>query len=119
MANNNLLPDTKKIGFLNKIKQIFRSIFYKESKSIQDTEKTIKPVNDDISQSSFIESLKEKTDIKNGCEKDALESIVEIIEENPQKIDNLTVEELEDINDYYNEKIHEVDKEINKIKKTN
>lgn len=119
MVNNNLLPAKKKNGFLNKIKQIFRSIIYKESKSVQQDETTIEQTNNENIQPSFIENLKEETDIETVSAKEALQSTIEAIEENPQILDNLNVEELEEINNYYIDKIAETDKKINKLKKTN
>ncbi len=105
------------INLFSKIKLFFKSLFYKETKKVEEPEKIINETNQN--KTSFIENLVNQTDIDNACEKDALEYIVEEIENNPASLDNLSTEKLEDINNYYDKKIQEVDKELCKLKNNN
>ena len=116
MANNNLLPTVKRNGLLNKIKIFFRSIFYKQPKTIQEPEESVKQI-DSNSKSSFKEELKVEIDTEATAKKRELEYIVEKIEENPKLLNKLSIEQLENVDEYYTEELQKVDKEINKLKK--
>lgn len=116
MSYNDLLPDKKQKGLLNKIKNIFRSIFYRKNSLNPSIDHNLEKTSNEGSQVSFMEELKEKTDVKNAEERETLSYIVDKIEENPQLLEKLTTEQLENVNSYYTEKIEEVDKEIGKLK---
>lgn len=117
MENKNLLPSIKKDGFLNKIKMIFKSMFYKQPKLIQDSEETIEQINEDSIDLGFKESLKVERDNEKASREKALELIVEKIEKNPQQLNELTIEQLEDVNEFYAQKIQKVNQEIDNLKK--
>lgn len=117
MENNNLLPAKKQNGFLSKIKIFFKSIIGKKSEKEQYYDENVEQNNADIMESKFLDSLKENTDIESASKKETIEYIVDTIEKNPQTLSNLTTEQLEDVNEYYTEKIEKVDEEITKLKK--
>lgn len=119
MDNKNLLPSVRKDGFFNKIKILFKSIFYKQPKLMKDSEKNIEPIKENGNVLSFNEKLKVKIDNEKLSKERELRSVVEKIEENPEHLKELTIEQLEDINEYYIEKIKEVDQEIDRLKKFN
>lgn len=114
---NNLLPDTKKGGFFNRLKLFFISITFKRDKLIQEHDDIANRENVENKGSSFMDNLKANTDVEKTCEEETLGFIVKKVEENPQVLDNLTIEQLENVNEYYNEKIQEVNNEINKIRR--
>ena len=114
---NNLLPDKKKDGILSRLKNFFKSIFYKQSKEVDYIDNTV--LETKSSEENFMKDLKEKTDMDNAYEKETIEYLVVETEKNPEKLNNLDVEQLEKISEYYDQKIENVDKEIEKVKKTN
>lgn len=101
----------------HRVKLFLKSLFYKKNKIVQELEKVPNETNQN--KTSFIEDLAKQTDIDKACEKEALEYIVEEIENNPEALDNISIEKLEDINEYYDKKIEEVDKELYMLKKNN
>ena len=111
---NNNLPIENKNTFLNKIKEFFISIFRKKIK-----EKTVgyETENETNKTPSFIMDLQGKAKAENVNEKDVLDFTVEIIEKQPEVLNDFTIEKLEEIKDYYDEQISRVDKEIEKIRK--
>ena len=114
MENNNLLPTNKANGFLNKIKMFFKSIFNKSVELVETTDKKVEQINNK-SQNNFLQNLKQDTDIDNL----PVEEIVKNIEENPEILNTLTIEQLENVNEYYAKQIEKVEQEINRLKKHN
>ena len=114
MVNNDLLPVKKENSFFGKIKTLFNSIFRKRT-TPSDEQNTIEIDNSD-NKSRFIEDLKEKTNIDDSINKQALEYMVSYIEIYPELLNNFNIEDLEKINEYYDKKIEKIDKEINKLK---
>ena len=115
MENSNL-PVKNHRGFFSKITQAIKSLFFKRDKSHKDTQSNTNQSSKDNIYETFIESLQEKSDIEAAYKKDTLKYIVETVEQDASTLENLTVEQLEDVNDYYTEQIEEVDKQIRKTK---
>lgn len=116
MENNNLLPVESKKSVFNKIKNIFNSIFNKKPKIDQVNKEMEKLEEKSSKKVSFMESLKENTDIESASDKDTIEYIVKKVEENPDLLDNLTIKNLEKVRDYYADKIKDVERAIISLK---
>lgn len=115
MVNNNLLPSEKPKGVWSKIRFAFYSIFNKSSKEKHLFEETNKKISDTSSNFNFLESLKNETESENLGKEETLEYIVDSVEKDPQVLDKLPIEQLEDINKYYDEKLLSVKREISKL----
>lgn len=114
MENKNL-PVTKHEGLFGKITLMFKKLFFKKGK-VNIADKTNQSIRDN-EQGSFIEKLQEKADLEGACKKDEIKCIVETIEQDANTLNNLTIEQLEDVNNYYTEQLEEVEKQISRIKK--
>lgn len=115
---NNLLPSKKTKGLLNKVKMFFKSIFNKNLEYPKARyEEDINQTNDVIEMSSFVDELKNEVDSEKANKEETLEYIVNIIEESSENLKKLSIEQLEEVNEYYTNKIHKIDQEINKLKK--
>lgn len=65
---------------------------------------------------NFSEELNSQTKLHEMERSSKIQEILEIINDNPKVLDNLTVDKLKVIDSYYDEKIQEVNEEINKLK---
>lgn len=115
MENSNL-PVKKHRGFFSKITQAIKALFFKRDKSHKEIKNNTTESSKDNTNKTFMESLQEKTDIESACKKDTVKYIVETVEQDASTLENLTVEQLEVVNEYYTEQIEEVDKQIRKLK---
>ena len=114
MENKDLIPSKTTTGLLDKLKRMFKSIFNKKNNTPQDFNDSIETKTRNTMEPNFMESLKEKTDIE--CEKETLECIIDNVEKNPQELNTLTIEQLEEVNEYYDKEIEKVEQKINKLK---
>lgn len=94
--------------FWNKIKQLFFNIFKKEKLLLNASNKSI---TNQERNSNLIQQLKEENK-----KEQTLESIVNIIERNPESIKELKNNQIKEINNYYKKKIEMIDKKIDMMK---
>lgn len=116
MSNSNLLPTKNKSGLLDKLKNLFKGIFNKQHNSIMNVENGNNKQDNEEKVTSFMNDLKENTDIESASEKESIEYIVRKIEENPEFLDKIPTKTLVDVRDYYTKKIEEVDELIDNLK---
>ena len=94
--------------FWNKIKQLFSNVFKKEKMLLNASNKSI---TNQERNSNLIQQLKEENK-----KEQTLESIVNIIERNPESIKELKNNQIKEINNYYKKKIEMIDKKIDMMK---
>ncbi len=116
MENSNL-PLKTTGTFFSKIKIAIKSLFSKKVKSHKNTENETTQSAQDNTYVAFVENLQQKADTEKTFKEDTVKYIVDIVEQDPSTLESLTIEQLEDVNDYYAEQIEVVDREISKIKK--
>ena len=115
MKNN--LPTKYKEGFFHKLKTFFANLFGKKTKSemveqIEKEEKIEEVKKEEMSQKDIFSQMKEeskKTNLK--------EDIFNMVNNNPELLNTLTLEQLEEIDKMYDQKIEEKEKKINKLKR--
>lgn len=94
--------------FWNKIKKLFSNIFKKEKLLLDGSNKN---VTNEVRNNNLIQQLKEENK-----KEQTLESIVNIIESNPESIKMLKNSEIKEINNYYKKKLEMIDKKIDMMK---
>ena len=111
----NSLPQEYNNGFFYKIKIFFRNLFHKNKEIIKDdtsvSQTKTKIVKDNR---DFVNELKVDSNVSiNFAEKE--DAILQRIEENPDLLNDLSLEKLDEIEKIYDEKIAKLDANINKI----
>lgn len=117
MSNSNLI--STKNRFITILKNIFNRLFNKQDNSKVYLEGINNKVENGGKTTSFINELKENINIENAEAKEILKYTIEMIEQNPELLDDFTVEKLKEIKEYYDGQILKMDLEISKIKKIN
>ncbi len=124
---NNNLPAEINNNIFKRFINFIKNIFIK-TKEV-DVEKVLEKY-DKINEKENIEPTKEfleeiringieekaKELIDEKLKKEKMKEIINIIENNPEKLEELDVQKLETINNYYDEKILELDREIEELK---
>lgn len=115
MENNSLI-EKKEYSFIDKIKNFFRKIFGKQNKVIVEdkllnVEKTSEYTN------NFKASLSDSTNIEEMKKNSKILEIIDIIEKEPKTLKKLSMDKLEVIDNYYVDRIFEIDKKINTLKR--
>lgn len=102
-----------KSSWISKIKEFFKSIFHKNEEKVSNTESTVKGKN---KKEEFFEQLHQE---KSNTEKMAdIREKVKKIEEDENYLQELSINELQEINKYYDKIIEENNNMIMKLKKT-
>ena len=117
MENN--LPKQYKKGFINTIKEFFFNLFHKKT-DIQDNSeiKESEIIKNDNNKSSFINELKVDNNIQNNSlNNNKGIDIIERIENNPDLLNELTIEKLNEIEKIYDDRIDFLDMKINELSK--
>ena len=94
-------------GFI-KSSSLFSNIFKKEKLLLDGSNKS---VTNEVRNNNLIQQLKEENK-----KEQTLESIVNIIESNPESIKMLKNSEIREINEYYKKKLEMIDKKIDMMK---
>ena len=115
MKNN--LPTKYEESFISRIKNFFANLFSKKTKEevveqIEKEEKIEEVKKDEMSQKDIFSQMKEESKKIN-----LKEDIFNMVNNNPELLDTLTLEQLEEINKMYDQKIEEKEKKINKQKR--
>ena len=115
MKNN--LPTKYEESFIHRIKKFFVNLFSKKTKEeivekIEKEEKVENVVKEEKIQNDIFSQMKE------GSKKANLkEDIFNMVNSNPDVLSTLTLEQLEEIDKMYDQKIEEKEKKINKLKR--
>ena len=98
---------------MKKLKFFFLNIFVKKDTNVnfKNTENNVENFNN-----NFSEILKEETVLEAANKKDKIGEIISIVEKEPKILDNLNIEKLKVIDNYYDKKIEEVNTKINRLK---
>jgi len=110
MKNN--LPQKYEESFMFKVKRFFSNLFGK--KNIQKEE--INPIEKEEKKEVHIEENSIEKMKKASKRVDLEEDIIKIVEKNPDLIDNLTILQLEKLNEMYDKIIEENDRKIQRLK---
>jgi hypothetical protein len=106
------LPIKYTDGFFNKIKMFFSNIFNKKT-IINETSEEVKhnkvEINSKENEFDKMKTSSNKVKIK--------EDILTLIDNNPELINTLSIEKLEELDSMYDEIIEENDRKINKLKR--
>ena len=117
MEKNNSLLVKEDDGFLKKIKRFFKNLLKRNNIKESNTELEYSNTNEiKNSNEDFSHNLSEQTNIEEIRKKEKIQEIIDIIEKEPKTLDNLTIDKLKIIDNYYDEKIQEADEKIKKLK---
>ena len=106
---NKKLPIEKEKGFLNKIKNFFKKIFFKNNKKTLQVESNLENI---LEENKFHQNIKievDNTDIKKDLDR---EELFEKIRKEPNSLQHLSNEQLEKLSKYYEQKIEKNDEII-------
>ena len=110
MKNN--LPQKYEGSFLFRVKRFFNKLFGKKSFEKEKVEPIVKEEKKEVPiKENSIEKMKKESK-KAHLEDD----ILNMIEKNPELIDNLTIPQLEKLNEMYDKVIDENDREIQSLR---
>jgi hypothetical protein len=122
MGNN--LPSEYQDNFISKFKRFFSNLFAKKTKKvITEKKQAVEPeIKNDIlpKEISKVETQLEITfsSMKSETRKSALkEDIFNMVDKNPELLNSLTIEQLEEIDKMYDKKIEENKKKIRKLER--
>ena len=121
MKNN--LPQEYNNGFLYKIKSFFKNLFHMNKEITNDdtsTNQTNIEINED--NKAFVNELKVDNNVSTNTsisDEEKEDTIFKRIEENPDLLNDLSIEKLAEIERIYDKKISELDANINKISSQN
>ena len=109
------LPVKQNKTFLRKIKSLFAKLFYKKSNSLNSPVYEISKINickekNNSSRNEFLESIRVET--KSILSNDEIEETLNKIEQNPSLLDNMTLEELEEVNENCKKSIRKIKKKL-------
>ncbi len=121
MKNN--LPQEYNKGFLYKIKSFFKSLFHR-NKEIKNNDTSTNQTNIEINEDNkaFVNELKVDNNVSTNTsisDEEKEDTIFKRIEENPDLLNDLSIEKLAEIERIYDKKISELDANINKISSQN
>ena len=121
MKNN--LPQEYNNGFLYKIKSFFKNLFHM-NKEIKNDDTSINQTNIEINEDNkaFVNELKVDNNVSTNTsisDEEKEDTIFKRIEENPDLLNDLSIEKLAEIERIYDKKISELDANINKISSQN
>lgn len=112
---NNKLPIKKKVSFIDKIKNFFKSFFKKDN--FNNIEQTDNLINADIKLTdNFQDSLKMEIKNQNISKDENKEEFLEQLENNPELLYELPIEKLRKIEEYYDELIIKYSENLKRIK---
>lgn len=116
MGNN--LPVKSKNSFWNRIVNRIKGFFRKEKPDIDMQVEEVREF-ETVEKSGFVEKYqveeaKDLTEnvIKENIRRNNIEDIIQIIEKNPELLDELDIDKLRIIDNYYKEKIEEIKKKL-------
>ncbi len=112
------LPIKQENGFINKIKQFFRMLFYKKEKNILKEEiiENVKIGENKQVANSFKERL--ETEVGNDYLKDIeKDEFIKKIEKNPNILYGLSLDRLEKLEKYYDKLLEKDRQELERLKK--
>ncbi|MBR3134168.1 MAG: hypothetical protein IKG56_01745 [Clostridia bacterium] len=121
MKNN--LPQEYNNGFLYKIKSFFKNLFHM-NKEIKNDDTSTNQTNIEINEDNkaFVNELKVDNNVSTNTsisDEEKEDTIFKRIEENPDLLNDLSIEKLAEIERIYDKKISELDANINKISSQN
>lgn len=119
--NNNLPSIVREDTFLVKCLNFIKSLFKKKEKNIyiNNSDKEDNPFLKEkyrikeFSQMNDSDKINEKI-IEEKKEKDEITEMIQMVEENPETLDKLEIQQLEKINNYYTNQIEKCKKKIEK-----
>ena len=119
--NNNLPSIVREDTFLVKCLNFIKSLFKKKEKNIyiNNSDKEDNPFLKEkyrikeFSQINDSDKINEKI-IEEKKEKDEITEMIQMVEENPETLDKLEIQQLEKINNYYTNQIEKCKKKIEK-----
>jgi len=113
--NNNLIE--YKESFITKIKKFFRGLFKKEkNNNIQEISNDANNVDINKEESQFLKEI--RVDLSEIDKETGRNKFLKEIEGNEEKLNTLSIEQLEKLEKYYDNIIAENDKKIKKLKAT-
>lgn len=114
MAN---LPMKQEHGFINRIKQFFRKLFYKKKEIVlQEVIQNVKIPENNQTANSFKERL--ETEVENDYLKDIeKDDFIKKIEKNPNILYGLSLDRLEKLEKYYDKLLEKDRLELERLKK--
>lgn len=103
---NSNLPILEKKGFINKIKQFFRNLFFKhKSNKAEIQEKNNTETVDKEYKTSFINDIKVDIDYNHINQENERNELFKKIRNHPELLENLSNKQLERLSDFYDKKI--------------
>ena len=106
------LPQKYEESFIFKIKRFFSNLFGKKNIQKEEINPIVKEEKKEIHiKENSIEKMKQESNRVH-----LEEDILKIVEKNPELIENLTISQLEKLNDMYDKTIEENDRKIQRLK---
>lgn len=123
--NSSNLPILEKKGFINKIKQFFRNLFFKnKSNKVEAQEEIVTKTDNKEYKAGFINDIKADIDYNNMKKENERDELFTKIRNHPELLESLSNEQLERLSDFYENKIEinnniiqEKKEKIEKLKK--
>ena len=123
--NSSNLPILEKKGFINKIKQFFRNLFFKnKSNKVEAQEEIVTKTDNKEYKAGFINDIKADIDYNNMKKENERDELFTKIRHHPELLESLSNEQLERLSDFYENKIEinnniiqEKKEKIEKLKK--
>ena len=122
---NSNLPMLEEKGFINKIKQFFRNLFFKnKSNKVEVQEENVTETVNKEYKTEFINDIKVDIDYNSMKQENERNELFTKIRNHPELLENLSNEQLERLSDFYEKKIEinnniiqEKQEKIKKLKK--
>ena len=110
---NNNLPMKAETGFINKIKNFFKKLLYKNNTDKVEVQENVTiEKNIEDGKVEFRKSIKIDVDNSNLQQEFAREELYKNTRNNPELLQDLSIEQLEELNNYYDKKIEKNSKII-------